>query len=261
MTEGPKMFSEERHDDGGGNVLRELRENAIDGRGERDQREEGAEPGDRLARPIEHERAEGRDERPERDGARLHKSPQTPLEEEREKEEHRDLARAVGGVALRPGEENEPDQRGDLVGKWNQRRAPEPKRRIRPDPNERERGDQERREDERRLTQPLIGSVRRLRADGGSLPDDRVRPFAEAHAPDSRTRPKRASHPRPERPFRWARSAGALDYQRGEWDFEGPTGRERQPGLVYGEWLRGHVGITNIERRGSPASWIGSTRV
>ncbi len=127
---------EERHDDRGRNLVRGLRQDAVDGRGESDQGEEGAEPGYRLAGPVEHERAEGRDERPDRDGARFNESAQAPLEQEGKNEEHRDLARAIGVVALRPGEESEPDQRRDLVGEWNERRAPEPERRIRSDPDE-----------------------------------------------------------------------------------------------------------------------------
>ena len=80
-----------------------------------------AEPGDRLLGPVEHERSERGNERPDCDGARFRESPQAPLEEEGKKQEHCDLARAIGGVALSPGEESKPDQRHDLVGEGNER--------------------------------------------------------------------------------------------------------------------------------------------
>jgi hypothetical protein len=101
---------EVRHDDRGRNLLRGLREDAVDGRGESDQGEEASERGDRLAGTVDHERAEGRGERPERDGARFHEPPEAPLKEKGENEDHCDLARAIGGVALRPGEESQPEQ-------------------------------------------------------------------------------------------------------------------------------------------------------
>ena len=50
---------EERQYDPGRNVLRGLREDAVDGRGEGDQGEEASEPGDRLAGPVEHKCAQG----------------------------------------------------------------------------------------------------------------------------------------------------------------------------------------------------------
>src|SRR5215217_7988772 len=87
---------EEGHHEPGGNAPRGLREDAVDGRGEGDQREEGCEPTDRLAGPVEDERAERGDERPERDSARFDESPEAPLEEEWKNEEHCKLTRAIG---------------------------------------------------------------------------------------------------------------------------------------------------------------------
>ena len=180
---------EERHDDPRWNAVRGLREDAVNGGGEGDQREERPEPRDCLARPVEHERGEGREERPDRDGTRFHEASQAPLEQEREQEHEPDLARAIDAVALRPGQEGEPHQRCDLVDERNERREPEPERRIGPDPDAGEDRDQDRCEDERGLAQPLVRAVRRQRGDRSRTPNDPASPLARAHAHDSRRRP------------------------------------------------------------------------
>jgi hypothetical protein len=126
-------------------------EEPVDRSRDRHQAEEGSEPTDRLPRAVEDERAERGDERPERDGARLDETAQAPLKEERQEEDHGELAGAVDVVSLRPHEEHEARHAQNLVSEGDQGREPEAERRVGPDPDEREQRDQERREDERRL--------------------------------------------------------------------------------------------------------------
>jgi hypothetical protein len=150
---------EERQDEPGGEGRVRCREELVDRGRHADERGEPAEPADGGPRPVEDERPERRDERPEGDGARFHEAAEAPLQQEGEDEDQQDLACPVEVVALRTGEEGEPQKGEDLVGEGDQRRKPEPERRVGRHPDAGERRDQERGEDERRLPQPLVGGV------------------------------------------------------------------------------------------------------
>jgi hypothetical protein len=181
VTDGPMMLRAKKTRTSHDGISSAGSQAAVDRGRERHEPEEDSEPADRRPRPVEDERAERSDERPERDRARLNKPAQAPLEEEGQDEDQRDLAGAVHVVALRPGEEGKAGHAQDLVRDRDEGREPEAERSVRPDPDEGERGDQERREHERRVPEPLLGSVRGHGARIGGPRHHRLRPLANAH--------------------------------------------------------------------------------
>jgi hypothetical protein len=170
-----------------GRVVRGLGQDAVQSGRNRHESEVAPEPGGRPTWPVEDEGTERSREGPKRDGPRFHEPPEAPLEQEGEHEPHRDLGCAEDRVALRPGEHGEADERRDLVGERDQGRDPEAERGIGRDPDERENGDQQRRQDERRLAQTLLRSVGGQRPNRRDPFDRRSPPGANAHTEDSRT--------------------------------------------------------------------------
>src|SRR3712207_857581 len=117
---------------------------------------------------------------------------------------------------LRPGKEGEADQGRELVAERDERRAPKPERCIRRDPDAGEDGDYERADDERRFAQPLVGGVRRKRADCRGLTQAPIRPVAEPHSPDSSAPHRRKGRYLPRRGYAREQRAPAIEAPGGQ---------------------------------------------
>ena len=171
----------------------------VDERGDADQRRPGAEPRERLPRPVDEQRPERRDERPEADRAAVGEATQAPLQEHRQQEHEDELAGAEGAEAFRAGEVHQARQADQLVAERDgggERVTEQP---VGGDPDRGQRDYDRHRQRERRLAQARLAVVGGEDADRGDPLEPGGKALAQTHA-RGRDRPIGQAIPVPPRP-------------------------------------------------------------